>query len=277
MNMSRHGRVIAVYLVLCIAMVFTLLPIVWGISTSFKPLADVHAKSQQWWPANPTFENYRIAVFNGRFLTYLTNTLWVVAITLVVSLTLAAHAAYAVARTRFVGRSTLMMIMWITIMIPGIAIIVPLYLLAVKVQLYDTLWSLILVYSAWLIPTLVWLLRGFVVGIPVELEEAAQIDGCTPLGAFYRIVLPLMRPGLMAGSVLVFVMIWNEFLISYALTLSDENRLIQVGIYFFITDSGIEWGPLMAASVGSVLPIVAAYAIAQKAFIQGLTGGAVKG
>lgn len=277
MNMSRHRRVIAIYAVLCAAMIFTLLPIVWGISTSFKPSADVYARPPQWWPAQPTFENYRIAVFNERFLTYLTNTLWVVAITLIVSLTLAAHAAYAVARTRFIGRSTLMMIMWATIMIPGIAIIVPLYLLAVKVQLYNTLWSLILVYSAWLIPTLVWLLRGFVVGIPVELEEAARIDGCSSLGAFYRIVLPLIRPGLLAGSVLVFVMIWNEFLISYALTLSDENRLIQVGIYFFITDSGIEWGPLMAASVGSVLPIVVAYAIAQKAFIQGLTGGAVKG
>jgi ABC-type glycerol-3-phosphate transport system permease component len=265
------------YLVLGLATLFTLLPIAWGLSTSFKPAAEVVATPPRWWPQTPTFDNYRLAVLNPRFGTYLINTLWVVAVTLLISLTLAAHAAYAVARSAFRGRGALMTVMWITIMIPGIAIIVPLYLLAVQVRLYDTLWSLILVYAAWLVPTLVWLLRGFVEGIPEELEEAARIDGCTRLGAFYRIVLPLMRPGLMAGAVLVFVMIWNEFLISYALTLSDDKRLVQVGIYFFITDSGIEWGPLMAAAVGSVVPIVAAYAVAQKAFVQGLTGGAVKG
>lgn len=277
MKRVLKSRALWAYVILVLAAIFTFLPVAWGISTWFKPLSDVHAYPPRWIPDNPTFENYRIAVFNERFLTYLLNTFWVVAITLVISLTLASHAAYAVARRKFAGRGVLMMTMWVTIMIPGIAIIVPLYLLAVKVQLYDTLWSLILVYSAWLVPTLVWLLRGFVAGIPEELEEAARIDGCTPIGAFYRIVVPLMRPGLLAGSVLVFVMIWNEFLISYALTLSDENRVIQVGVYFFITDSGIDWGPLMAAAVGSVMPIIIAYAVAQKAFIQGLTGGAVKG
>ncbi len=277
--MSRRiaWPVVGTYAVLIAATVFTLIPILWGISTSLKPLTETHASPATWWPRTPTLDNYRMAVFNERFVTYLTNTIWVVAATLVIGLTLAVHAAYAVAKMPFRGRSGLMMAMWITIMIPGIAVIVPLYLLSVKVQLYDTLWALILVYSAWLIPTLVWLLRGFAAAIPDELEEAARIDGCTQAGAFYRVVLPLMRPGLMAGAVLVFVMIWNEFLISYALTFSDDNRLIQVGIYFFITDSGIEWGTLMAASVSSVLPIIAAYSVAQKSFIQGLTGGAVKG
>ena len=140
-----------------------------------------------------------------------------------------------------------------------------------------TLWVLILVYSAWAVPTLVWLLRGFINNIPVELEESALIDGCTPLRAFYRITLPLTRSGLVAGAVLVFVLIWNEFLIGYSLVLSDAHRIIQVGVYFFVSEVGIQWDGLMAAAMAAIVPIIVAYAFMQKAFIQGLTAGAVKG
>jgi ABC-type glycerol-3-phosphate transport system permease component len=158
-----------------------------------------------------------------------------------------------------------------------VSIIVPLYLVTVDVGIYDTLFALILVYSAWLVPTLTWLLRGFVASVPVEIEEAARMDGCSTLGAFYRVCLPLTWPGLIAGSILVFVMIWNEFLIGYSLTLSDDNRLIQVGIYYFITDIGVQYGPLMASAILSVLPVLFIYAVLQRHFISGLTAGAVRG
>ena len=180
-------------------------------------------------------------------------------------------------RHAFTGRSLILNLMWGTVMIPGIAIIVPLYSLSVEAGIYDTLAVLVIVYSAWLVPTLVWLLRGFIANVPNELEEAARVDGCSRLGAFYRITLPLLKPGLLAGGVLVFIHIWNEFLIGYSLVLGDEHRLVQVGVYFFVTENGVAWGPLMAAAMGSVVPVIILYAILQRAFIQGLTGGAVKG
>lgn len=259
------------------ASVFALFPLLWALSTSFKSPIDVHAFPPVWMPENPTLSNWQSAVMTDRFGRYLLNTGVVVIGSLVLSLALAIHAAWATVRFRFMGREVLLLIMWSTIMIPGVSIIVPLYMLAVDVGIYDTLFVLVLVYSAWLVPTLVWLLRGFVASVPAELEESARMDGCSVLGAFYRITLPLTWPGLIAGGILVFVMIWNEFLIGYSLVLSDENRLIQVGIYYFITETGVQYGPLMAAALASSIPVLVLYALFQRYFIQGLTGGAVKG
>jgi len=266
-----------VYAALGVALIFALLPIFWGASTSFKPQMEVHLVPATWIPHTPTLANYFDAVFDARFARYLANTIWVVFASLVLSTTLALHAAWATVRFRFKGRETILLIMWATIMVPGIAVIVPLYMASVDLGMYDTLWTLIVVYSAWLVPTLVWLLRGFIAAVPAELEEAARIDGCGRVGAFWRVTVPLLRPGLLAAGVLVFVMVWNEFLIGYSLTLSDGNRMIQVGIYYFMTETGVEYGPLTAAAIASILPIAVLYALLQRAFIQGLTGGAVKG
>lgn len=265
------------YAGLVVGAAFALLPILWGISTSLKSVVDVNAFPSEWIPETVTFANWNTAVFSGRYSNYFVNTIIVVACTLVVSLGLAAHAAHATVRHSFRGRAIVLNLMWATVMIPGIAIIVPLYSLAVHVGIYDTLGVLVLVYSAWLVPTLIWLLRGFVANIPNELEEAARVDGCSRLGAFYRITLPLLRPGLLAGGVLVFIHIWNEFLVGYSLVLGDEHRLIQVGVYFFVTENGVAWGPLTAAAMASVVPVVLCYAFLQRSFIQGLTSGAVKG
>jgi len=268
---------LAALAVLVLASIFALFPVLWGLSTSFKTPIEVHAFPPTWVPRDFTLTNWQNAVFSERFGQYLFNTAFVVAGSLVISLTLSIHAAWATVRFRFKGRDSSLLVMWSTIMIPGVSIVVPLYLVAVDVGLYDTLYALILVYSAWLVPTLTWLLRGFVASVPAELEESARMDGCSKLGAFYRITLPLTWPGLIAGGILVFVMIWNEFIIGYSLTLSDEARIIQVGIYYFITEIGIEYGPLMAVGIASVLPVLVLYAILQRFFIQGLTGGAVKG
>lgn len=270
-------EVIAAYAALGLALAFALLPLGWALSTSLKAPLDVHAVPPLWLPPRPTLANYASAVLEGRFSRYLVNTLLVVFASLVLSSLLALHAAWATVRFRFAGREGLLLLMWATIMIPGIAVIVPLYMASVDLGLYDTLWALIIVYSAWLVPTLVWLLRGFIAAVPAELEEAARIDGCSRIGAFWRVTVPLLRPGLLAAGVLVFVMVWNEFLIGYSLTLSDENRMIQVGIYYFMTETGVEYGPLTAAAIVSVIPIAVLYALLQRAFIQGLTGGAVKG
>ncbi len=272
---SRAGDA-AAYAALLLACLFVLLPILWAVSTSLKLPREIHA-GPHWWPEAPTLRNYFVTAAGSKVLRYIGNTLAVAAATLVVSVALAVHAAYAVARRRFRGKEVLLFLLWATIMIPGVAVVVPLYALSVDVGLYDTYVLLVIVYAAWLIPTLIWLLRGFVDAIPASLEEAALVDGCTPLGAFYRVVLPLLRPGLGAAAVLVFVTVWNDFLIGFALTLSDEHRMLQVGLQAFVTEGGIDWGPMMAATIVALVPAGLLFAFLQRAFIQGVTGGAVKG
>jgi ABC-type glycerol-3-phosphate transport system permease component len=268
---------IATYGLLLVACAFALVPLLWGLSTSFKPITEVNAYPPRWIPASPTLDNYAAVLANPKYIRYLLNTLGVALAVMVVGIALSAHASWAVVRARFRGKSTLMFLMWATVMIPGVSIIVPLYLLSVDLGIYDTYLVLVVTYCASLVPTLVWLLRGFVASVPHELEESGLIDGCTRGGVFYRIVVPLLRPGFGAAAVLVFVTVWNEFLIGYALVLGDEHRLIQVGVYYFVTDVGIDWGPLMAGMVISALPVVILFAALQRYFIQGLTGGAVKG
>jgi ABC-type glycerol-3-phosphate transport system permease component len=265
------------YVALIAAAVFALLPLMWGLSTSLKPAVEASTWPPTWMPRHLTFDHYATVLNNPKYIRYLLNTVGVTLAVMLIGVTLSAHAAWAVVRHRFIGKKTMLFLMWTTIMIPGISIIVPLYLMAVDVGLYDTYAVLVIVYCASIVPTLVWLLRGFVASVPAELEEAALIDGCGRIAVFYRIVLPLLRPGLGAAAVLVFVTVWNEFLIGYALVLGDEHRLIQVGVYYFVTETGIEWGPLMAGMFISVLPVVVLFASLQKFFIQGMTGGAVKG
>lgn len=276
-NSSERSANLASYALLVFASAFVLVPILWAISTSFKEAQVVTGWPPEWIPSRPTLQNYVTVLSNPKFLRYMANTFLVIAVVMALGIGMASHAAWVAVRKPFAGKKVMMFLMWTTIMIPGVSIIVPLYLLAVDLGLYDSFWVLMIVYGAMVLPTLVWLLRGFVEAIPPQLEEAALIDGASQAGVFYRIVVPLMRPGFGAAAILVFVSIWNEFLIAYALVLGDEHRLIQAGIYFFVTDAGIEWGPLMAGMVVSALPIVLLFALLQRFFLQGLTGGAVKG
>jgi ABC-type glycerol-3-phosphate transport system permease component len=263
---------------LFLASVFAVAPILWAVLTSLKSPKEVALYPPTFFPQHLTFENYLGAVINnGTYLHYLWNTAVIVVAATVLCLICSAHAAHAVARFRFRGSSVLMFAMFSTVMIPGVAVVIPLYLLSVKAGIYDTVMVLILVYSAWLTPTLVWLLRGFVLVIPYELEEAARIDGYSRLGAFYRVTLPLLRPGLLAGAVLIFANIWNEFLLGYSLVQSETARVIQVGIYANLTEVGVQWSRLTAAAVTAMLPVMIIYAFLQKAFVQGLSAGAVKG
>lgn len=276
----RHKSAIGTaltYAALIAACVFVLLPLAWALSTSLKLAQDIHHWPPSWIPPKLTLSNYIEGPLASRFLIYLRNTCFVVLMTVVVCVGFASHAAYAVVRKQILGKAALLMMVWATMMIPTIAIVIPLYLIAVQLGIYDSYFVLIVVYSAWLVPSTLWLLTGFVESIPVELEESAQIDGCGPFKILYRIVLPLLRPGLAAASVLVFVAVWNDFLIGFSLVLSDSRRLLQVGLQVFLTEGGIEWGPMMAATIAALVPAALVFAFLQRAFVQGLTGGAVKG
>jgi ABC-type glycerol-3-phosphate transport system permease component len=164
-----------------------------------------------------------------------------------------------------------------SIMFPGICIITSFYALSFGLKVHDTYSVLILVFSAGQLPAQVWFLKGFFAGIPVELEESARLEGVSTLGIFYRIVMPLSAPGLAAGSVLIFVNVWNDWLISSALTISEKMRLINVGLFDYIKDLGVDWGRFTAYALVSILPILFLFFRVQRYFIQGLTAGATKG
>jgi multiple sugar transport system permease protein len=270
---TRTGYLAYAFLIVCSA--FVLLPLLWAFSTSFKDVADAAAYPPVWIPNRPTLANYAEVITNPKLVLYFLNTIEVGGIAIVIAILLGAPAAYAVERGVFLGRDRMMSILWATNMLGGVAVILPLYLVSARLGIYDTKFVLVLVYAGTTVPTVIWLLRGFVARIPPEIEQAALLDGCNRFTAFVRITLPLLRPGILASGAFVFVTIWNDFLIAYGLAFQDKNRLMQVGIYFFVTETGVRWGPMMAAVLLSAVPILVFYSLSQRSFTQGYGGGAV--
>lgn len=275
MTTDRNAVVLVALTVL--ACVFAAGPVVWGLLTSLKPATQVVAYPPQLLPSPPTLESFLAVWQQSNFPVFFRNSLLVTASAVVVSLVLAVHAAYGLARFSFRGKTLLMLAILATSMIPGIAILVPLYNLSVKTGLYNTLPGMVIVYTAWNVPLLVWLLKGFFESVPLELEEAALMDGCGRFRLFYVIVMPIARPGLLAGSIMAMMSVWNDFLIGFTLAVSEQKRLLPYGLYAFISNIGVDWGQLMAATVLALLPVVFAFLIMQKWLVQGLMAGAVKG
>ena len=259
-----------------LACVFAAGPVVWGLLTSLKVPAQVVTYPPQLWPTPPTLVNF-LAVWNeSNFPVFFRNSIVVTLAAVALSLLLAVHAAYGLARFSFRGKTLLMLGILATSMIPGIAILVPLYNLSVQVKLYNTLTGMILIYTAWNVPLVIWLLKGFFEKVPRELEEAAQMDGCGRYRVFYLIVLPLARPGMLAASIMAMMAVWNDFLIGFTLAVSEQKRLLPFGLYTYISNVGVDWGQLMAATVLALVPVLIAFLIMQKWLVQGLMAGAVK-
>ena len=194
-----------------------------------------------------------------------------------ISIIVASHAAYAADRFEFRGKNLMLFVILCTMMIPSITILVPLYMLVTAAGLNDTLLALILVYSACLVPTCLWIMRGFFAAVPKSLDEAAMIDGCSRLQIFYRIVLPLTWPGVSAMAIVIFRFTWNEYIIALTMSSSDSTRTIPVGLYYFVAAFGIEWGVLMAAVMLALIPAIVVFVLMQRKFVEGMTSGAVKG
>jgi multiple sugar transport system permease protein len=276
--MRRHHLVsVASHAFLIGACVIAVVPIFWGVVTSLKENEEIFSFPTQWLPDPVTIEHYKLVLFGSNFPRFFTNSAVVSILTILVTLAIAAHAAYAAARLKYRGKNVLLFLILATSMIPGISVLAPLYQMTVAVGLHDTYFALVLVYSAWQVPTVIWLLRGFIETVPAELDEAAMIDGCSRLQAFYRVVLPTLQPGLAAGAIMTFVFVWNDFLIGSVLTIGENMRPIQVGLYRYMGDVGVEWGRFLAYGVLALLPIMVVFLILQRRFISGLTSGAVKG
>ncbi|WP_420823270.1 carbohydrate ABC transporter permease [Streptomyces fulvoviolaceus] len=251
-------------------------PVYWMLNTAFKPAKDAIDPDPSLLPTGITFSNFSraldIADFWGPVGRSLIVSVSVVAIGIVIGLL----AALAISRFAFRGRKIVIVGILAVQMVPLVAMIIPVFLLLNDLGQYDKLSGLILTYLTFILPFTVWTLRGFIVNIPKELEEAAMVDGCSRTSAFIRVVFPLLAPGMVATSVYAFIQAWNEYL--YALMLlSQENQTATVWLGNFTTKHGTEYAPMMAGSTMMAVPIVVLFLLVQRKMAAGLTAGAVKG
>ena len=255
---------------------FVLLPFFWMVSVSLKPATEPFAIPARLWPQAPTLENY-VTAFRPEFRTYFMNSLIVSGASVLITVSLGLLAAYSFTRGRLLVITALMGLVVLAQMFPHSAIIIPFYKLMRSADLLNTYASLILAYVSVTLPVAVWMLRGFLQKLPVSLEEAAAIDGAAPLRIFWEIVVPLARPGIIATSVYVLIVTWQEFLFALSFTSTKDMRTLPVGLNDFIGQYGIRYGELMASSVMVSVPVIAVFFFLQRYFVAGLTAGAVKG
>ena len=264
------GKTAAVVAIL----VFTLFPIYFMLTTAFNSRAN--SGTDTLFPEHLTFGNFTRAMTEGNFSTYMINSAFVTVVCVVVSCTLALFGAIAMARFRFRLRTTVLVMILVVQMLPAEALLIPLFLQMKDLAMLNSLLGLAIVYIAFSLPFAIWNLRGFVAAIPVELEEAAYLDGCSWWRMFRSVLLPLVAPGLVATAAFSFVMAWEEF--AFALTfLSDENKMtVGIGLKQYFGQNTNDWGGLMAASTLVTIPVVVIFVLAQKRLASGLVSGAVK-
>lgn len=269
--MFRDKAMAWMYGVAAIAGIGAVLPLAWLFLLSLHAEQGIVGSG-----AAITLQNYASVLFESLMGRYFLNTAIVAILTVVCTLTCACLGAYAASRYRFRGREAAMVGLLIASMTPVIAVLVPLYAYAAKLQMLNTYQVLIVIFTAWQLPGSLWLIRSFLDAVPIELEEAALVDGCTRLGAFMRVVMPQLRPGLVAAGLIIFVYVWNEFIIAVSLAPKQDMRLISVGLYFYLSEFGIEWGKIAAGAILSIIPPAILFLFLQRQLIHGLSAGAVK-
>jgi multiple sugar transport system permease protein len=268
-------------LCLTFLMIFTVLPMAWMILTSVKSQFAAMQYPPQWWPMEPTLNNYfKLLDPTNRvgqdFLRYFWNSFYVSLLTTVLGVVVAVPAAYAFSRFRFPGRTFLFFSVLVRNMFPAVVFLMPLFLLMRWMGLVNTHGSLILTYLTFGLPLSIWLLKGFYDNIPIQLEQAARIDGATRFQAFLLIVMPLSSPGIIATSIFSFIGAWNEYVYAYTFLSRDDQMTLPVGIQRFFTEFATDWPGLMAATFMMSVPVVVMFLVLQKYFVRALTEGAVK-
>lgn len=272
---TRQAAWNGVGLAVFVVMVF---PVFWMISTAFKSNDQIVALTPTWIPMHPTLEHFREAVDRPFFWEDVKNSLIVVTATVAISIVLAFLAAIALARYGFAGRKLFVVLVIGIQMLPQAGLIIPLYVVLARYHQVNALTGLTVTYMTFVLPFCVWTLRGFLIGIPKDLEEAAMVDGSTRLGVFLKILLPLMGPGLVATSVFAFITTWNEYIFARVLLNDQAKQTVTVWLSYFVGSSRhTDWGALMAASTLTAIPVVVFFLLVQRRIAFGLTAGAVRG
>ncbi len=272
------SELLLLYIPAALLIAFVIAPFLWMFLGSFKTNTELMSnQGQTLWIKRPTLENYINLFREYPFARFFLNSMIVSTFTTVVAVSFAAFAGYSLSRFRFPGRMFVAIMILATQMIPGIAILIPLYVLFSKLRLLDSYQGLIVSYNAFAIPFCTWMIKGFFDSIPAELEEAGLIDGCTRWSAFWRIALPLSLPGLLATAVFAFILGWHEFIFAATFINSTNLKTLTVGISSMKSINVIDWGLLNAGAVVVSLPLAVLFAFVQRYLVQGLTAGAVKG
>ncbi|MEU2871038.1 carbohydrate ABC transporter permease [Streptomyces olivoreticuli] len=276
MNRSLLGRAWpgAIAVVLFAVFVF---PVYWMFSTAFKANKDIVGDTPQWIPASPTFEHFRKAVDADGFWRLVGNSLTVTLVAVGLSLVIALLASFAVARMRFKGRKSFILVMMMAQMAPWEVMVIAYYMIVRDAEMLNSLPPLIAIYTVMVLPFTVLTLRGYVAAVPKELEESAMVDGCTRAQAFIKVIFPLLAPGVMATSLFGFITVWNEFPMVLILSKEPGAQTLPLWLTSFRTTFGDDWGATMAASSLFALPILILFVILQRKAVGGLTSGAVKG
>lgn len=265
------------YLMLTVLALFIIIPVLWMISTSFKTEPQTYEPKPSWIPSPSTLDAYKKFFNTYNFGTMLLNSLITCLFSVLICIIVSCLAGYGITRFKFKGRKQLLSFLLLSQMFPSVMLVVPFYAMLSKVGITNTLASLVIVYSATNCAFSTWLLVSYFRTIPIELDEAARVDGASSFRIFWNIALPLVIPGIAAVAMFVLFNGWNEYMYSSVLVSSDRLKTITVGIIALNSQYQIKWNDLMAASAFSSIPLVVLFVCFQKYFVAGMTGGAVKG
>ncbi|MGC4936764.1 carbohydrate ABC transporter permease [Kribbella sp. DT2] len=275
---TKLGRKISLNTLALIVFAFSVFPVYWMVLTAFKPTKDIQAETPSFFPTNITFTHFSTAVNADGFWLFWRNSALVAVSAVLMALVIACLAAYAVARMKWRGRQAFILMVFIAQMTPWEALLIPMYVIARDTDMLDKLTMLTLIYFMVTLPFTIVTLRGFLNAIPVELEEAAQVDGCNQFQAFRRIVFPLLAPGLLSTSLFGFITAWNEFAFANLLIIKNQDqRTLPVWLSSFSNTFGTDWGATMAAATLFMLPVLLIFLVLQGRVTAGVAAGAVKG
>ena len=273
---QRTGVAVRLLILLPI-MIFVLFPFFWVIITSLKTTPQISQRTSIFWPSPFTLDQYWSLIQRTPFLIWFRNSVIVAAVSTVISVALASLGAYALSRLKFLGAGALTTFLLITYLLPGTLLFIPLYQTLTSLGLINSYGALLVTYPTFLLPFATWVLIGYFRSIPVELEEAAMIDGASRLYTFLRITLPLAAPALLSVTLFAFTNAWNEFLFAFVFITSESLRTLPIGLQSMVVGDILPWGELMAASLLTAIPVVILYTYAQRFLVEGLTVGAMKG
>lgn len=253
-------------------------PLIWMVLTSIKPQSELFRVPPSILPHSVTFEHYAALLRKTPFLRYFANSMILASATTALVIVVGALGAYSLVRFQYRGRETLAGLVLFTYLLPSVVLIIPLYLLMVKIGLANSLTSLVIAYTTFSLPYALWLLRSFMAGIPEDLESAALVDGASRIGAFIDVILPQALPGIISTALFTFILAWNEYLYALVLVNSDQSRPLTTGVMnMLITAFNIDWSLLMAASVMMSIPLIVIFAFLQSYLTRGFGAGGVKG
>jgi len=272
----KTNKILLFYLPLAMMLMWTLFPIYWTINTAFKHEGDILQRPIEYIPSNPTVENFVVAWNNIGFATFFKNSVIVAICTVLIVIVLSTLSGYALSRYQFKGRKSFLMMLLSTQFIPRAMLIIPLFIIFQALGLISNPLSLIITYTAVEIPFTTILMSGFIGNIPRELEEAASIDGATKMQSIWYVLLPLLRPGIVATGIFTFIYAWNEFLLALMLTNQQSRFTLPVGLSFMMGEFNVNYGALAAGSVIALVPAIVLFGMVQKHLVSGM-GGAVKG